>query len=406
MSNTIEVRKYRIYPYPDQECVLLEHLETCRRLWNRLLAERKDAWEKDHRSLGWCEQKRHLTDWKRSNEYLRRVYSHVAQDVVGRLEKAFQAFFRHHARYPRFRKYGCYSSFTYPDAYNGCVKLGVSEKARKIYLSKVGYVPVLVHRDPPTGINKRCTVEREGGQWYAVLEYEVSEPEAAVGSIENPVGIDLGLSALVTMSDGSEFDPPKALKHRLKQLAHLQRSVSRKKRGSQNRRDAIARLARLHRKIARIRADTNHKLSRHIADAHGFVAMEDLNIRGMVRNHCLAQAIHDAGWNQLCRFVEYKVERRGGVFVQVPPERTSMECSECGHIQPMPLEVRTYRCPVCGVTIGRDENAARNILKRGWLQVGRDTAELKPVESGVRPARSIVLVQPLCEAGTTLRWSG
>ena len=395
----IEIRKYRIYPTPEQERTLAEQLETCRRLWNRVLAERKGTWQNEHRTVNRFEQKRQLTVDKKSNEYLRNVYSHVTQDVILRLERAYQAFFRKSARYPKFKKYGCYDSITYPDAYNGSVKLGINRK--KIYLSKVGYVPILVHRDPSEGKNKRCTVKREGAEWYVVLEYEVPDVEPSGLPIEHPVGIDLGLKALIATSDGWHVKPPKPLRAHEKRLKHLQREVSRKKKkGSQNRIKAIEKMAKQSRVVARTRRDFNHKLSRNIADKYDFVAREDLKIRNMVRNHCLAKSIHDAGWNQLGGFIDYKVERKGNQSVQVPAPGTTMECCVCKHSQEMPLDVRIYSCPACGNTIDRDDNAARNILERGWVQVGEDIANLKPVESGVQPSRTTDLASTLCEAGT------
>ncbi|MGB2826515.1 MAG: transposase [Thermoplasmata archaeon] len=396
----IEIRKYRIYPTKEQERTLAEQLETCRRLWNRCLAERKGAWENERISVSWFEQKRQIAVDKRSSAFLQGVYSHVLQDVVLRLERAYQAFFKKNARYPKFKKFGSYDSITYPDAYNGSIRLGVTRKNTKIYLSKIGYVPILAHRDPSDGKNKRCTVKREGIEWYVVLEYEVPDVAPRGLPIEHPVGIDLGLKALITTSDGWHVKPPKPLKVHERRLKHLQRELSRKQKGSKNRVKAIERMAKQSRKVARTRRDFNHKLSRQIADKYDFVAMEKLQIRDMADNHCLAKSIHDAGWGQLCGFVDYKVQRKGNRFVQPSAWRSTMECNVCKHVKDMPLCLRVYSCPACGNTIDRDENAARNILERGLSQVGEDIAELMPVESGVQPGRTNDLASPFCEAGT------
>ena len=396
----IEIRKYRIYPTEEQERTLAEQLETCRRLWNRCLAERKGAWENERISVGRFEQKRRIAVDKRSSAFLQGVYSHVLQDVVLRLERAYQAFFKKNARYPRFKKFGSYDSITYPDAYNGSVKLGVARKNNKIYLSKIGHVPVLVHRDPSKGRNKRCTVKREAAEWYVVLEYEVPDVEPSGLPIEHPVGIDLGLKALITTSDGWHVKPPKPLKVQERRLKHLQRELSRKKKGSKNRVKAIGRIAKQSRKVARTRCDFNHKLSCRIADRYDFVAMEKLQIGNMVRNHYLAKSIHDAGWGQLVGFIGYKAERQGKTIALVPPQYTSQTCSGCGHVQDMPLRLRMYNCPACGITMDRDQNAAKNILERGLSQVGEDIAELMPVEGGVQLERPTAPAQPPCESGT------
>ena len=356
------------------------------------------------------QQKRDLTSWKKANEYLARVYSHVTQDVVLRLDKAFTAFFKRIARYPRFRKFGRYGSMTYPDAYNGSVKLGTSEKNPKLYLSKVGYVPIVVHRDPPEGINKRCTVKKESNKWYAVLEYEVPDPPAPpapeLAPVTRPLGIDLGLKSVISTTEGKHVKPAKPLKAHEKRLKHLQRNLSRTQKGSKNRVKAIVALNQEHQKVAAIRRDVNHKLSRELVNEHDLIVLEDLRVKNMVKNHCVAKSIHDVAWSQLTGFIQYKGARDGRLVVLVSPQYTSMDCSECGHRQEMALDVRTYSCPVCGNTMDRDVNAARNILERGLLQVGRDTTELKPVENGVRLGQRTAPAQPFYEPGTTSKRVG
>jgi putative transposase len=397
----IQIRKYRLYPYPDQEKILNGQIETCRQLWNGCLAWRSDVWQYEHKSVSAVNQMKRITQTKKSNIYLSNIYSHVSQDVIKRLDKAYLAFFKHIARYPKRKKYGQYTSITYPDAYNGCVKLGSTRKNTKIYLSKIGYVPIVVHREPPNGINKRCTIKKESNSWYAILEYDITDEIPEQKCITNPIGGDLGIMSTLTMSNGKKYIPPAPLKRHEKNVKHLQRSVSRKKKGSKNRAKAIKKLNKKHHKIANIRRDSNHKISFEIAGAYDFVALEDLNIKNMVKDNYMAKAIHDRGWNQLSRFISYKMVRQGKLFVVVPPHYTSQICNSCGHSQEMPLHIRWYNCPVCGVNIDRDENAAKNILEKGLSQVGRDTAELMPVEKGVQLMWTTTSAKPSSETGTT-----
>jgi putative transposase len=390
----IEIRKYRLYPTQEQVTLLEESLETCRKTWNFLLRQRKERRENSRR-----EQYHSVFVRKQKNPSLQSVYSHVLQNVADRLDKSFRSFFKGIARYPRFKSFGHYDSFTYPDAYNGSVKLGTSTRKTKIYLSKIGYVPVVVHRDVSVGKNKRATVKREGEKWFVVLEYQVSDvPEPKVVAPKSPVGIDLGLLNIVATSNGETFKPLAPLKKNLKRLRRLQQSLSRKKKGSKNRRKAVQQVSRLHWRIGMMRRDFLHKLSRSIVNAHDFFALEDLNIKGMVRNHSLARSISDAGWNQLSSFIKYKAERQSKKVVFVSPNNTSTDCSRCGFRKEMDLSVRTWSCPSCGFETDRDGNSAIGVLNRGLREVGADCSELKPVESGVQSLNRWE-IQPFEESG-------
>lgn len=385
-------RKYRLYPTQQQIALFEDTLETCRRTWNFLLNQRKERREKNRK-----EQYHSIFEQKQKNQYLKAVYSHVSQNVADRLDKSFKAFFKGIARYPRFKKFGRYDSFTYPDAYNGSVKLGSALRKTKLYLSKIGYVSVVVHRDIPSGTNKTCTIKREADKWFAVLVYQVQDVVSKIVVPKNPVGIDLGLISLVTTSRDEHFDAPKPLQKNLKRLKHLQRSLSRKvgaKKGqkkSNNYRKAQSRLANLHWKIGMQRRDALHKLTYRIANKCDFVSVEDLQICNMLKNHSLARSISDASWGTILQMLQYKVERRGNRFVKVPPQYTSTTCSHCGlRKKSMPLSVRVFVCEHCGYTTDRDTNASQKIEKLGLVK-----SEVKPMESGVQHFG----VQPLVEVG-------
>jgi len=402
----IDSRKYRLYPTPEQVSLFEETLETCRKTWNYLLSRRKEGpvtkFAQDH----------DIYLQKQKNPSLRRVYAHVLQNVADRLDKSFVLYYQRLKReavrrrkdgmlqgYPRFKSFGRYNSFTYPDAYNGSVKLGTSLRKTKMYLSKIGYIPIIVHRKLSGGKNKRCTIKREGDKWFAVLEYQVADPSKPTIAIPKyPVGLDLGLISIIATSDDETFKPLQPLKKNLKRLRRLQQSVSRKKKGSKNRRKAIQRVNRLHWKIRSIRSDFSHKVSRYIVRRHDFFALEDLNIKGMMKNHNLARSISDAGWYQLSFDIKYKAERESKLVVLVSPKYTSTDCSRCGYRHEMPLSIRTFHCERCGFETGRDPNSACEVLNRGLQQIGVERSNSKPVEKGVQSLNPWE-IQPFQEAG-------
>ncbi|MDG7010126.1 MAG: transposase [Nitrososphaerota archaeon] len=160
----------------------------------------------------------------------------------------------------------------------------------------------------------------------------------------SPVGVDLGLLSLIATSDGEEVEHPKFLRRAEKRLKRLQRSLSRRRKGSNNRSRARQRAASRHATVRRQREDFNHKLSADLVRKHDLVAFEDLKVRNMVRNHALAKSIHDAGWSRLVRFAEYKASRAGKLVVRVPPAYSTQECSFCGDRDQIPLSVRQFEC--------------------------------------------------------------
>jgi len=399
MTTTRQVFRFRLYPDLEQEKRMLYIIETCRRLWNDALSHRKSRWEKERASTSYNMQQWILTGERKRYPELRELYSQVAQDVLHRLDNAFQSFFDHMSKYPRFKPLRQYGSFTYPQAYNGSVFLA----GGKVHFSKVGDIPILVHRQVPVdGRLKICTVRREAcGEWYAVLVYETDEPAPEQKEVfESPVGIDLGLNSLITTTDGLKIEPPEFLRKSEKRLKRLQRRLSRKKKGSKNREKARHLVAVQHAKVRRQRMDFNHKLSAAIVAKHDFVAMEDLRIRNMVRDHSLAKSIHDASWYQLKTFIDYKERRMGGLMQPVEPAYTSQDCFFCGARNDVTLDMRTFVCTGCGRALDRDFNASWKVLQRGLREIGQDMPEYTPVEIGPPPFQPTGLASLVEEAGT------
>ena len=332
-----------------------------------MLEDRKNAYDRCGIGLNYNEQAGQL-------KYLNLgIYSQVAQNVLRRLDKAFQNFFRRvkngekKAGYPRFQGKNRYDSFTYPQT-------GFKIKDGKLHLSKIGAIRLFRHREI-VGKIKTCTIKQEGDQWYVCFSVELPDPEPK--EIKTSVGVDVGINTLATLSDGTEIGNPKTLNKYDSKLRKAHRDLSQKKKGSSNRNKQKIVLAGIYRKVRNARKDHLHKASRILADAYDQIIFEDLQIKNMVKNHHLARSIHDASWGILISLTTYKAEEAGGIVELVNPRNTSKQCSVCGCIQSMPLSQRTYRCPDCGAVMGRDHNAAINIKNR---YVPTDCGELTPVE--------------------------
>ena len=354
--------KYRLYPSRQQESLMSSTVETCRILYNNLLAERKLNY------TNFYEQKRSVTERRQHNKYLKNVHSQVLQDVVLRLDKAYQAYHARLTRKPTFKRRDRYNSFTYPQL--GGFKL----VGGRLRLSIIGAIKVRTHRRIE-GEPRTCTIIHDIDQWYACISAE-AEPEKGRVEGRPAVGVDLGVQTLATLSDGSSFPNLKTLPRSVERIKALQRSLSRKKRDSRNRLKAKTALAKAWRKVRRQRDDVAHKVSHRLAEDYGMVVFEDLRIRNMVKNHSLASAILDATWGKLRQLTAYKAERRGGRVTVVEPSGTSQVCSGCGETVRKDLSVRVHICPCCGLVLDRDLNAARNILARG---LERARAETEPL---------------------------
>jgi len=373
--------KYRLYPTKDQVQILAYCLTTCRHLYNEMLEDRKNTYDRCGIGLSYNQQ----AEWLK---YLNLgIHSQVAQDVLRRLDKAFQNFFRRvkngdkNVGYPRFQGKNRYDSFTYPQSGFKILEDG------RLKLSKIGAIRIFMHREI-VGKIKTCTIKRDGGQWYASFSVELPDPEPK--EILTSVGVDVGITTLATLSDGTEIENPKTRDKYDSKLWRAQRDLSRKKTRSHNWYEQKTKLANIHRTIRNVRNDYLHKASRMLVDTYDRIIFEDLQIKNMVKNHHLARSIHDASWRMLINLTTYKAEYAGGVVELVNPRNTSKQCSVCGCIQPMPLSQRIYRCPNCGAVMGRDHNAAINIKNR---YVGTDCVEFTPVEItgyGVAEARSPV----------------
>lgn len=350
--------KYRLYPTKKQVQKLEWTLDKCRVLYNFCLLDRKNRYEQTGKGLSRIDQQKILVSDKKNIEFLNDIHSQVLQNVLFRVERAFQNFFRRVKQgndkvgYPRFKSEGRYDSFTYPQTGFEITKQGLK-------LSKIGTLKIKLHRQP-IGDIKTCAIKREIDKWYACFSVEYEPIKKPVP--DKSIGIDVGIKSFAVLSDGEVIENPKYLRKAEKKLASAQRQLSKKKKRSCNRKKAKNKVAKLHCKIKNQRSDFHHKVSRKIVDTCGFIAVEDLNIKGMVRNHHLAKSISDAGWGQFLNYLTYKAVDAGCKVEKVAPHHTSIMCSVCGEHVPKTLADRIHSCPFCNVVLDRDHNAAQNIL--------------------------------------------
>jgi putative transposase len=358
--------RFRLYPTEQQANILKGTIETCRHLYNDSLGERSQ-----NLGVDYWEQKQLLTLRKLDNKYYKQVNAQVLQDVLLRLDKAYQAFFKKLARYPKFKRRDEYNSFSYPQ-YGG-----FKFKESKLLLSCIGTIKINMHRIP-VGTLKRCTIIRDVDQWYCCITADDGVDSVEQKSIESVVGVDVGLDKLVTLSTGEMIANPKHLEQSIKKIKELQRSLSRKQKDSKTRQKVKAQLAKAWRCVRNQRADYAHKVSTELASTYDAIVFEKLNINNMVKNHNLAAAIMDATWGKLRQLTAYKAERRSGRVIFVNPSGTSQKCSGCRRIKEdkIGLDGRTFECHSCGLVIDRDLNAALNIKKLGLEQA---RAERRPL---------------------------
>jgi len=358
--------KFRVYPTTQQATTFTQWLTTCRMLYNNALTERRDAWETQKKSVRYCEQATQLKVVKQTNPFLKAVHSQVLQDVLRRLDKTFTNFFRRikkreKAGYPRFKGKYRYDSFTYPQS-----GFALEKNKKTLWLSKIGNITIKLHRPiPAEGVIKSCTIKRDVDHWYACFAVALPDPAPQTQrKIKNAIGVDVGLSSLLTLNTGNTIANPRWLRNSEKKVAKEQRRQARKKKGSHNRHKQNKNLARAHRKIRNQRKDFHHKLSRKLVDCYDLIVYEKLTITNLVKNRHVAKSISDAGWGQLMHFTEYKAEEAGTLVEYVSAYHTTQLCSRCGKLVPKTLATRIHSCPYCGLDLARDHNSAITILHR------------------------------------------
>ena len=331
---------------------------TSRFTWNWALAEWQKQYQAGQKPKGVSLKKQFNQIKYRQFPWLKEMHRDSHSQPFMNLQKAFVSFFKHKAKYPKFKKKGVHDSF-----YVANDKLKV--RGKKIRLPVLGEVR-MTETLRFEGKIQGAVVSRTSDRWFISIQVDVGDVQKQRDS-NNTVGIDLGLTNAVACSDGTVFQAPKPLKKQLKSLQRLSRSYSRKVKGSNNRLKASKRLSKLHWKISNTRKDFLHKVSMKICRENQTVVIEDLGVRNMMKNRKLSRAISDIGWSEFRRQLEYKGKLFGTqVIVADRYYPSSKTCSICGFVKTnLTLSERVFRCESCGAEIDRDLNAAKNLYTLG-----------------------------------------
>ena len=381
--------RYRFYPTLEQETLLRRTIGCVRLVYNKALHARSEAWTTAKKSIGYIAQSAALTAWKKLPElaFLNEVSCVPLQQSLRHLQGAYTNFFAKRAKYPSFKK----------KSYGGSAEFSRSafrfENGTLTLAKMAGPLNVRWSRPLPKSVQpSTVTISLDAsGRWHVSLLCE-DKTVKPLPKLKTAVGIDVGITALATLSTGEKIINPKNDGRELARKRILSRRLAHKQKGSKNRLKARQKLARLHARVADRRRDHLHKLSTRLVRENQVIVVEDLNVLGMLKNHRLARVISDAAWRMLFTFLAYKAEWYGRTLLKVdrffPSSKT---CHCCGHVvENLPLDVRTWTCPnlICGVVHDRDENAAHNILAAG-LAVASD-GDVCGLDVSQRTLRSMV----------------
>lgn len=345
--------KTKIRPNNKQRTLFLKHAGTARHSWNWGLAVCLKALEAKQKIPSAIELHRRLVaEVKSANAWYYEVSKCAPQQALRNLALAFSHWFKVQGRRkPRFKKKGVKDSFY--------LEGSISVRGNRIKLPRIGWVKC--HEILPSTAPKNVTVSQRAGEWYISFKVEF-EPQITTKQ-RDVVGVDVGVNSLATCSDGTVFENARAYRKAKRRLAHLQRAVSRKTKGSKNRVKAVKKVSKLHKRISDIRKNALHQVTSYLAKNHSQIVIEDLNVSGMLKNHKLASAIADCGFYEFRRQLEYKANWYGSEVLTANRFYPSSQlCSSCGNRQKMPLKERTYQCG-CGLLLDRDLNAAINLEK-------------------------------------------
>lgn len=388
----IKAYRFQLRTRPVVEVQLRRFAGMGRWVWNTALAEQRARHARGEKYAGHAEMCKWLTAWRNApaTAWLADGAIHPQQQVLRRLDEAYRRLFSKAGGFPSFKRYGDEPGIRFPDS----KQFAMDAANGRIKLPKLGWLRLRMSQ-PVEGVLRNVSITREGARWFASIQVEANETVPALG-VGPTLGIDLGITQFAAFSDevlctAGDGNAPKVLQHHLAPLKALakqqvrlkrhQRSVARKKKGSSNRKKAVARLGALHRRIAHQRSDWLHKLTTDLADAHSVIALEDLRIKNMstsakgtveapgknVRQKAgLNRSILDAAWGEFGRQLSYKVQWRGGQVILVNPAYTSRTCRICGHESAENRKSQSlFACVACGHAENADVHAAKNILAAG-----------------------------------------
>ena len=354
--------KYRILPTKEQEKLMLQCGGNARFLWNYALKTNQDYYKETGKFKFYHELAVSLPKLKEEHPFLKESFSQSLQMVLRQFDKALKDSFKKEKGFPSFKKKMLLNdSFTCPQKW----RLGKGF----VFIPKIGEVKWIKHR-AMKGKSKSITISQDGDKWYCSVLCEYTIPDKAK-KCDNIVGCDVGLKEFAVLSDGTVISNPRHIKKYENKLAKEQRKLSKKQKGSKNRFKQRLKVRKIQNKIRDTRKDFLHKTSNSIAKNYDGIFVEDLNIKGMMKNHCLAKSIGDVSWSEFNRQLEYKCKWSFKYYLKIGRfEPTSKTCSNCGCVQEMPLNKRVFDCQDCGISIDRDLNASLNIRNIGINTVG------------------------------------
>lgn len=373
--------KFRLYPNKEQERMLANYFGSVRFVYNHFLAERKEQYEKTKKSSNYYEQAKELTAMKKTEAFswLKEINSQTLQHALRHLETSYVNFFKGRAKFPRFHSKKHDGSFAVPQHFK--------VEGNRIFIPKFkGGIKFAKSQDVKGELRNMTVSVTPSGKYYVCIMAQVEVEDLEKTNLS--VGIDLGLKDFVITSDGDRYTSNKFIKKYSKKLASMQKHLSRKKKGSNSWNKQRIKVARLQEKITSCRKDKLQKVSTDIIRKYDVICCEDLNVKGMVKNHHLAKSISDASWSVFVTMLEYKAKWYGKTLSKIgrfyPSSKT---CHHCGYVkEDLSLSDRYYTCPNCGKLIDRDLNAAMNILDEGLRHISAGTVDYTDGE-GVRLAR-------------------
>ena len=373
--------KYRLHPTREQSEFFNKSFGCVRFIYNWGLQKRIEAYMKDKGRISYVQLCAMLTDLKKEEQYswLREVSNECLQQALRNLDAAFTRFFREKEGFPRFK-----SKSRSRQSYKAILSVHVDQERRRIKLPKIGWVKYGNNRKFEGDVRSVTVSVTPSGKYHvSVLVDDGKEiPEKLPVTFDTTIGIDMGIKDFAVCSNGDTYENPRYLIKAEQRLRTLQRRLSRKKKGSNRRNRARMILARQHEKVANRRQDYLHKISTKIVRENQAIVVEDLNTKGMMRNHRLAKAIGACGWSTFFKMLEYKCERQGKTFIRIGRFDPSSKTCSCGHVyRGLKLSEREWVCPSCGSVNDRDLLAACNI-KRFGLQEQNLLFVNKPVAHG------------------------
>lgn len=368
--------KYRIYPTKEQEIQISKTFGSCRFVYNQLLAKKIELYKEEQKSLSKTDCNNYCNrELKKEYLWLKEVDKFALTNSIYDLDSAYQNFFRRIKKgskelgFPKFKSKRNHNCSYKTNFTNNNIKVDFDNN--KIQLPKLKWIKCKLHRKFKGKILFATISKTPSNKYFVSFNVEVEHE--IISKNNNMIGFDLGIKEFLIDTNNKHIDNPRVLKQYEDKLAKLQRQLAHKDKGSNNFKKQCVKIARVHEKITNIRKDFQHKLSNEIIKDNQIIISEDLQISNMVKNHNLAEAIQDVSWGEFTRQLQYKAKWNNRIYHKINPWFASSQlCSECGakNKEVKCLSIREWLCPVCGITHQRDENASKNILRQGLLELG------------------------------------